>query len=526
MQAKFPYSASVSSITILLFVLSGCAMVGPDYSAPELSTAAQWLETNGKQIKADSTELRDWWKVFNDPVLDSLINDAYAQNLSLRLAGVRVLEARARLAIAIGEFYPQQQQGSGGFTYTRISENAPGVISGMQLDYRQLDLGFGASWELDFWGKYRRAIQAEDANLLASMAAYDDALVSLLGDVANTYIVIRVLEEQLAIAVANVKIQKESLKIANARFQGGQSSERDVQQALTQLHSTEATIPQLELSLQQAKNALSILLGIPPAELGARLAAGGAIPTAPREIAVGIPADLLRRRPDVRYAELLSIAQSAEIGVTKAELYPAFSLGGSFSLLAADQGTGELSNIFSLTSRTAVAGPSFKWNLLNYGQITNAVRVQDARFQETVANYQNTVLLAQREVEDGLVSFAKSGEAVHYLVQATDAAQKTVQLAATQYEGGATDYTTVINAQAALLQQQNALAQFQGAVPQGLIAAYRALGGGWQIREGRDFVPDAVKEEMKKRTDWGRLLEPAALEGDTVEKKPVRAPAW
>ncbi len=510
--------------------LSGCSMVGPDYQPPPVSTAAHWLQIGNANINADSPELNDWWKVFNDPVLESLISTAYAQNLPLRVAGIRVLEARARLAIAMGEYYPQQQQAFGSYSYSRISENSAEASPGRSLDFRSAEFGMGASWEMDFWGKFRRAIQAEDTNLLASMAAYDDALVTLLSDVATTYVVIRTFEEQLEIARKNVSIQRETWKIADARFRGGQTGERDVQQALTQLRATEATIPQLELSLQQAKNALSILLGLTPAELVSKLGSGigssGVIPVAPIKIAAGIPADLLRRRPDIRLAELRAMTQSSLVGVAEAELYPSFSLGGSFGLVSADNGSADVSDVFSITSRTAAIGPSFVWNILNYGQLTNAVRVQDARLQQALVDYQNSVLLAQREVEDSLVGFAKSREVVGLLTQAATAARSTVQLSRIQYEGGTTDYTTVINAQAALLEQENALAQARSAVPQSLIGLYRALGGGWQIREGHDFVPDAVKEEMQQRTDWGSLLVPAALEGGSVEQEPLRKPAW
>ena len=519
---------SFSTLALMLYAaaaLPGCTMVGPDYAAPPLQTAAQWLEVDNTRIKADTVELKDWWRVFSDPVLDSLIQTAYEQNLPLRIAGVRVLEARARLAIAIGEFYPQQQQAFGALTYTRLSENEVAAASG-DFDIREAQLGARASWEFDFWGRFRRAIQAQDANLLASMASYDDVLVSLLGDVADTYVIIRVLEQQLLIARANAKIQQETLNIANARFNAGQTGERDVQQALTQLRSTEATIPQLELSLEQSKNALAILLGMTPSEIRSRLAGPAVIPAAPSTAAVGIPADLLRRRPDIRFAEYQAIAQSAQIGVTQAELYPAFSLTGSFGLIAADTHGSDLGDFFSSSSRTATIGPTFAWNILNYGQIRNAVRLEDAIFQETLVNYQNTVLLAQREVEDGLASFIKSQEAVVFLSQAAEAARKTVALARIQYEGGATDYTTVINAQAALLQQENSLAQARGDVPQGLISVYRALGGGWEIRAGKEFVPASTQEEMQKRTDWGTLLAPAALEGGDVEKQPLRKPVW
>jgi outer membrane protein TolC len=236
------------------------------------------------------------------------------------------------------------------------------------------------------------------------------------------------------------------------------------------------------------------------------------IPEAPLEVAVGIPADLLRRRPDIRSAELQAAAQCALIGVAKADLYPAFALNGAFGFLASDVGRFNLGDIASWNSRYASFGPSFVWNILNYGQITNAVRVEDARFQELIFSYQDTVLRAQQEVEDGLTSFLQSQKRLVSLEEAAAAAKRSADLALIQYREGATDYTTVITAQAALLAQQDSLANGQGDVPQGLIAIYRALGGGWELREGKTFLPADLTTAMGNRSDWGRLLEPAALQ--------------
>ena len=389
-------------------------------------------------------------------------------------------------------------------------------------------MSLSANWELDFWGKFRRGIESADASLLSSIAAYDNALVALTGDVASTYVQIRTLEERLRIARENVEIQKESLQIAEARFKGGATSERDVQQALTQLNSTEATIPQLETQLRQQLNALSTLLGLPPGQLGERLAGSSGIPAAPLEIAVGMPAELLRRRPDILSAEYQAAAQCAQIGVAKADLYPAFSLSGNFGFLATDAGQFALGDLSSWRSRTGSIGPAFQWNVLNYGQITNNVRLQDARFQELIVTYQNTVLQAQQEVENGLISFLKSQERVGSLTRAADAAKRTVDLSLIQYREGATDYTTVLTAEQALISQQDSLAVGQGDVPQGLIAVYRAFGGGWEIREGDNFIPVDTREVMEKRTNWGNLLTPAAAEPPSPEKRDTlfRAPDW
>jgi len=284
----------------------------------------------------------------------------------------------------------------------------------------------------------------------------------------------------------------------------------------------------LEKQLRQATNALSILLGLPPSDLGDLLSEASGIPHAPLEVAVGIPADLVRRRPDIRSAEYQAAALCAQIGVAKADLYPAFSLTGNFGFLATDAGRFKVGDITSWRSRSGAIGPSVQWNLFNYGQITNLVRVQDARFQEAIVSYRNVVLQAQQEVEDGLVAFVKAQERVISLTKAVDAAKRTVDLSLIQYREGATDYTTVLTAEQALLSQQDSLATGQGDVPQGLIAVYRALGGGWEIREGQDFIPSEMKEDMEKRTNWGNLLTPAAVEPPPPEKPAslIRAPDW
>jgi len=246
---------------------------------------------------------------------------------------------------------------------------------------------------------------------------------------------------------------------------------------------------------------------MPPSNLEDLLGAGGPIPAAPAEVAIGIPADLLRRRPDIRSAEQQAAAQSAMIGATKADLYPAFSLSGTFGFLSTDIGGADLSDAFDWKSRVVSFGPAVVWNVLNYGQITNQVRAQDAAFQQAILSYQDTVLQAQQEVEDALASFLGAQASVALLVEAAAAARRSVDLATIEYREGATDYTTVLTAQQNLLEQQDQLAMTEGSVAQGLISLYRALGGGWQAREGEGLVRADIRDAMARRTDWGRLLE-------------------
>ena len=516
-----------SQIWALIFIaLSGC-MVGPDYVRPPTDTAAQWLEAEDKRLKISPTNDQDWWKTFNDPVLDQLIDRAYHENLNIRVAGLRILEARAQLGTAIGNFYPQNQQLTGSLNKIHLSQHASQAAFSKIFDYTQTQLGLTASWEIDFWGKFRRAIESADASLEAAVADYDNALVSLTADVAQAYITIRTLEKRLGIARQNVDTQKESLHIAEVRYNGGTTSERDVEQARTVLANTQATIPTLEIGLRQQLNALGVLLGKAPSKMGELLTGTMQIPAPPTQVAVGIPAELLRRRPDIRHAELQAAAQSASIGVTKAELYPAISLTGTFGLLSTDVGRFALSDVFLWKSRTASFGPALQWNIFNYGQITNQVRVQDARLQELLITYQNAVLTAQREVEDNLVAFLRSQERAQSLGESTAAAQRSLNLATLQYREGITDFTTVLTAQQALLSEQDSLASTLGDISNNLVGVYRALGGGWKIREGKDVVPDTIKEQMAKRTNWGCLLKLTAQPSpDNVKPSGVSLPRW
>ncbi len=507
----------------------GCTKVGPDFVKPEAEVRPEWLESQGyQQISTRPEDYREWWRNFNDPVLDRFIQTAYQQNLPLQIAGVRVFQARAQLGVATGNLYPQTQQAEGSLTKNRISLSSPTAGSGAPTNFNLDQLGLTASWELDFWGKFRRGVESADAGLQAAVADYDNALVTLTSDVASQYVSLRTLEKRLLIAHQNVAVQKQTLKIATYRWKGGTTSLRDVEQAQTILDSTEADIPTLESQIRQTQNGLCILMGMPPSDLKNLLGAKSEIPVPPPLVAVGIPADLLRRRPDIRGAEWRAAAQCAQIGVAKAGLFPTFSLKGTFGFQASSVMNYALGDIFQWESRNAVAGPSFQWNILNYGQITNQVRFQDAKFQELLLYYQNTVLKAQQEVENYLIAFLKAQQRAHKLAGATAAAQKSLDLAILQYREGITDFTTVLTAQQALLQQQDRLASTIGDIAANLVGTYRALGGGWQIREGQDFVPDGVKVAMAKRTNWGKLLAPTSFIPPSPEARQsdIRPPQW
>ena len=523
-------------LLLCIVLLPGCMKVGPDYVRPHTDVASNWLESQDRRIGTEAAEYRTWWQAFNDPVLNRVIERAYHENLSLKVAGVRVLEARAQLGVAVGNLYPQTQQANGAATFNSVSSQSyTGALSqplarqgGTLLlpNYWQDQVNFTAAWEIDFWGKFRRAVESADASLRMSLADYDSALVSLTADAANSYVQIRTLQKRLEIARQNVETQKEALQIAEDRYKGGVTSERDVQQAKTLLYNTMAAIPTLEAQLRQAEDALCTLIGLPPSDLAGLLEGASDIPAPPAQVAVGIPADLLRRRPDIRSAELQALAQCAQIGVAKADLYPAFSLTGSFGFLSTDVGKARLSDLFAQHSRQASAGPSFQWDILNYGRITNNVRLQDAKFQELLISFRNTVLTAQQQVEDALAGYLRSQENAEFLAQSAGAAKRSLDLAFIQYRQGSTDFTTVLNAQQALLTAQDSLATAMGTISADLVGVYRALGGGWQIREGQDIVAPEIAEAMKKRTNWGELLSPAAYMPSEPEKSALRPPDW
>ena len=522
--------AAAAALLFLLLSAVSCTKVGPDYVRPPAPVASAWQEADGQRVTQGPADYRAWWRVFNDPVLDRLIDTAYRQNLQLRIAGVRVLEARAQLGIVVGQLYPQTQQVSGALQYNGLSSHSTisAIESGL-FTYWQDQIGIGGSWEIDFWGKFRRGVESADASLLASVADYDNALVSLTADVATNYINVRTLEKRIEIARKNVESQLENLKIVEARAEFGTATEREVAQARTLLNETRATVPALQIQLQQTKHALSILLGMPPSDLARELSGPSAIPIPPMQVTVGIPADLIRRRPDVRGAEYRAMAQCAQIGVARAYLYPAFAISGDFGFLSTNIPGSSLADISQWNSRNYVVGPGLTWNVLNYGQLTNNVRLQDARFQELLITYQNALLTAQQNVEDAIVAYLRAQERAELLAGSTAAARRSLDLGSQQYRLGTTDFTTVIVSSQALYTEQDNFVTTLGAVANNLVAIYRALGGGWEIREGKDLVPAEIRQAMAKRTGWGRLLDFAAyMPPETPEKERplVRPPDW
>jgi NodT family efflux transporter outer membrane factor (OMF) lipoprotein len=397
--------------TIMLcgvFALGAC-IVGPDFKHPVTPVAPHWSAKDDPRVATQTAADSQWWKSFNDATLDHLVALAQRQNLTLQVAGLRILEARAQLGIATGKQFPQLQQLTASATGYGLTKKQAQLL-GTQRSFLGYQVGFDAVWELDFWGKYQRGIEAGAATLLANVTDYLSSLVSLTAEVARVYATIRTFEVLVQQAVENSQLQEEALRIAQARFDRGATSELDVTQATTLLEGTRATVPKLQLSAQQARNALSTLLGQSTGTLDTLLGGARDIPSAPAKVAVSVPAEMLRRRPDIRSAELYAAAQCARIGVAEAELYPSFSLFGSIGLQSSTYGPSLLSAESGLFS----IGPRVSWPFFNYGRITNNVRVEDARFEQLLVGYRNTVLKAAQEVEDALTGFLNSQSALEF----------------------------------------------------------------------------------------------------------------
>lgn len=520
---------------LILTVMTGCT-VGPDYIKPTVSEPKAWLDQNNPAVSTQQSDLAQWWTLFHDPVLDELIEMACSSNPGLHIAGLRILEARAQLGILVGNKYPQLQQLRGEIGAVGGSENSANTTPGADFRYGEIGVGFDAGWEMDFWGKFNRAVNSGVANLDSSVAEYDNTLVTLTAEVARAYMLLRTLEARLKIAEDNVDIQVRSLQIATVRFEGGDVTELDVAQAKTLLASTLASIPRLQSQIRQVKNALALLLGVLPAQTDKMLDKPTLLPEIPVEIAIGIPAEMLRRRPDIRQVEHQMLAQSELIGVAQADLYPHFSLAGTIGLRSSDSnvtaagfpGGSSLGDLFDTDSIEYFVGPIFSWDILNYGRIKNRVRIEDARFQQLAENYRNTILRAAQEAENGIISYLRSREEHEYLRDSAEAASRSVDLAMLQYKEGLNDFQRVLETQRTLVQQQDQLATNRGNVAINLISLYKALGGGWESRQDQPFIPGSIRDQMQERSDWGNLLQTDDTSGASQKAavNDIYKPTW
>lgn len=494
--------ALLITMTVLMCTSAGCQSVrqklghwkqngyrvGPNYSTPVVPVAESYTQVDSSSISPSTIDHANWWLVFNDPELNLLIQTVQGQNLSLKAAYYRIQEARYQRNIFAANLFPQSQQVNGSYAHTQLSRNAGSAFPLTPLTINDWTTSFDVGWELDFWGRIRRSVDAADASLAATIHDRNFVMVSLIGDTASLYIQIRAFDERIELAKKNVTLQEKSLEIAEFRFEEGRTSKLDVVQAETNLATTNSLIPQLELARRQSLNALAVLLGMPPSDVPYLSERPGKIPTVPAEVIVGIPADLICRRPDIRAAERNMAAQFEQIGIAEAELYPTFAVSGTLGWQAA-----RLSNLFDSGSFNGTIAPGFSWNILNYGRLQNGINVEEARFKQIQLDFENTVLSAQREVEDGIVEFIKRKEQYEYDKKATAATEESVELALAMFTEGKTDFGRVFVVQTNLVTTQDRMVDTQASIALALINTYRALGGGWDASGGQSSMQTPVQ---------------------------------
>ncbi len=505
--------------TVVMLLTSGCTKVGPDYVKPKEVAMPDVWESD---LPKSDHNITTWWKLFNDPVLDTLVEKSYEQNLDLRSAGLRILQARAALGISEGLLYPQQQT---------VSANLAGVHAGGN-SFASGGVNFDVGWEMDVWGKYARGIESAEATLYATVASYDDILVSIIAEVARNYVAYRTAQERIEFAQRNSLIQEKIVEITQIQFNAGNVSELDMQQARTQLYTTKSRVPALELSKIKARNAIAILLGTLPQEVEMLLheedtdksvlttndvfsdlensiathdyGTATYIPTMVLDANISIDANLVRRRPDLQVAELQTMSQNARIGAAKAELYPHFTLFGNIGY------NNQSSGGVHLSAGDAVgisAGPAFSWNIFQYGRIKNQVRLQDALFQESLNNYNKKVLLAVQEVSNALNGYTLTKEQLELNAKAIEATVLAFNISIIQYNDGLTGYQRLLTSVQDLTRNEDQYAQIQGNIATQVIALYKALGGGWEMDRGQSYLRDEDIKQMQERSDWGEYFD-------------------
>ena len=495
--------------------LGACTTLGPDYREPQIDWLSDWEPPTQRLIRGqkgqEKVDLRFWWRLFEDPILNQLIDSARQDNLSLRIAGLRVLESRALLGIAGSALYPQVQQASGAVSYVNTHREGGSLPSDSQ-EFVSYQTGLNMAWELDFWGRFKRGIESADAGFFSSIANQQDLQVLITAQVADLYFAYRTTEARIFIAQKNAAIQKRSFEITEEIFNSGQGSELDLQQAKTQYLATLASIPQLQIALIKTYNALGALLGRAPGDLSDLTADQYRLPVVGTAGFEDIPSRLLMRRPDVRNAAWQVAAQSAQIGIAEAEYYPAISLLGTLGW----SGSG-LSG--SPDTRSLTLGPAFRWNILDHGRIENNVRIQDARLQQLIEAYRETVLQAAREIDDAALSVLKTAEQDALIDQSVNAAERALEIANTRYREGYADFQRVLDAQRAFFAQAERRVINHGNHLSAVIDLYKGLGGGWFTTPVEQLIPEDVRSTMQERSDWGDLL------SVPIPENPTRPPS-
>ena len=513
---------SIATATGALLLLSGCVKLGPDFKGITHTTLPKVQQ---QKHPHGTPAVVTWWKTFHDPTLNRLVRKAYAQNLDIKSAGLRIAQARAALGISQGLAFPQVQtlSGKASSTHTGLGDVATG------------SLNFDMGWEMDLWGKYARGIESSEAQLYASVASYDAIMVSVIAEVARNYVNYRTAQERLTYAKRNVIIQERVTTMTEIQFNSGNVSELDMQQARTQLYNTRTSIPAIELTKVKARNALALLLGtegrtvdrllhrvqsstytsanqfigrhkgiIQIKEGHKGLTDVNLIPIAAFNPHYKIDANLLTRRPDIKAAEYLVHANSAQIGAKMADLYPSFSLFGNIGYNNSNQSGSWMTGSDALG---ITIGPSFSWNIFNYGQIKNRIRLQDAKFEESLVNYNKSLLSAVSEVSNALNGYRLTKAQQTENRKAVEATIRAFNISVAQYNDGLVSYQRLLTTVEKLTSTQDRFASIKGNVALNIIALYKALGGGWQINRGHAYISTALAEKMKARTDWGTLLD-------------------
>ncbi|ADB15952.1 RND efflux system, outer membrane lipoprotein, NodT family [Pirellula staleyi DSM 6068] len=514
-------------LAVVLTTSSGCTgigsyfrngfKVGPNYAKPAAPVSNDWIDSYNPKVQRGEMLSADWWKVFNDKRLDAVIEIAYQQNISIREAGFRIAESQAMRSAVAGNLWPQSQQLTGDYARLQRSQQTATFPQGGALppgllvtNYDNWSLGGAIGWELDFWGRYRRSIEAADANLDASIEAYDDALVLLIAETASAYIDYRTFEQRIDYALTNIQQQKRSADIRVARKKAEAiNSEIDAPQSLANLTRTEAAVHLLELAKRQTQNRLAVLLGMPPHDLSYILGPSRGVPKVGDTVTLDVPASLLRRRPDVRRAERLVAAQSEQIGIAQTDLYPTISINGALTMEAS-----QFPNLFAPNAWQGSVGPGFRWNVLNYGRLRNLVSVQDAILEQRIAAYQQTVLVANEEAENAIVSFLRYQMQRDKLEESVGYAQEAVRVVNQKEDKGQVDYTQVFDLETLLVQQQDEYATSQGNVAKSMVQIYKAMGGGWEIRF-RQPMPYAMPNMIER-------LPPPMMEMEEMEEMEPR----
>ncbi|MHA2763313.1 TolC family protein [Vibrio harveyi] len=503
--------------------LSACTTLGPDYVHPEQTALpSDWsLEKAAQDTQQSEQKLQQWWQQFNDPTLNQLVEMASQQNLDLEAAGLRIVQARSLLGISTGLQYPQVQTVSGNLA--RAYVNDQGVNNAA--------LSFDAGWEMDIWGKYARGIESAEAGYYASIASYHDIMVTITAEVARNYINYRTFQERILLSRRNIEIQERVVNITQVQFDSGNVTELDVQQAKNQLFNTKAAQPSLEIAMKQSRTALALLLGVLPEDVEKLLQSDGfaqrmadyenqfkssgrkpalsgnderSIVPRPPLLDNKVDANLVMRRPDLQVSEMQARAQSAQIGVAETALYPSFSLFGSIGI---DSTVPDGSSFSFSDSLTMVVGPTFSWNIFQYGRVKNNIRFEDARFQETLTNYNKKVLQAVNEVTNALEAYDLYLEQKSLRLQSVNSSIRAFNISMTQYENGQISFERLLNSVEKMTRAEDSYATIKGNVANQVVALYKALGGGWEAQTGKPFLSETVAKQMQDRSDWDGLLD-------------------